>query len=294
MSEASARGRMGYTRARALLLVAGLFVLALLTLYLYLRQVDPVEKYGTVLFIPVFVCFVFWNVRGGLVAGMLAGIVYMLLRTPQIRTFGTQDFIELVLARSLFYVAFGVVGGWANRQMEQSLSKLEIYDQIDDATGLFNARFFLQDTDLEISRSGRYQTIFSVSSVDIPSDSLDALSRRQRQSVLKDIGRVLRESIRTVDRAVHGESSSHHRIAVVLPETGKEGVQVFTSRLVEKLAAYLTSRGVPLEEGGLGHRALTFPGDDEELSRLRQEFSAIEHSEHPDAKIEETSARDQQ
>lgn len=282
MARSSGLGsRMGYGKARLLLLIGGLAVLLLLTVYLSARQVDEIERYGAALFVPVFVAFVFWNITGGAISGVLAGLAYAALRWKQLDVFGTQDFVELVLARALFYVAFGVVGGWANKQMEGSLNKLELYDQIDDTTGLFNARFFVQDTDLEISRSSRYQTIFSIASVDIPSGPLMQMSKRQRTGMLKDLGRVLKDSVRTVDRAVHASAGTYERMAVVLPETSKEGVRIFTDRLADKLGDYLINKGVPLDKSQIRSSALTFPEDEAAINAMKAEFAAIDKAEHP-------------
>src|SRR5687767_9396741 len=83
---ASASGRMGYKRARFLLLAAGLGVLILVAVFQYVRgkDVDPTEMGGTLLFIPVFIAFVFGNVAGGVIAGILAGLGYLGLRYPAI------------------------------------------------------------------------------------------------------------------------------------------------------------------------------------------------------------------
>lgn len=288
-STAGSSGRMSYKRARFLLLAAGLGVLILVAVFQYIRgkDVDPTEMGGTLLFIPVFVAFVFGNVAGGVGAGLLAGLGYLALRYPAIQAIGAEDFMELILARTLFYVGFGAIGGWANKQLESSLNKLELYDQVDDSTGLQNARFFLHDTDLEMSRSTRYQTIFSVALVDIPSTALESLSRRQRVSVLKEIGRMLNDSVRTVDRTVHAQSATLHRLAVVLPETSKEGVTIFTNRLADRLADYLISKGAPITKEQVGRKTITFPGEEEAMGMVRAEFKDIERAEHPEAAQDE-------
>jgi hypothetical protein len=126
---------------------------------MYVRRVDPVEVAGILLFIPVFVAFVFWNATGGVIGAVIGILVYTLLRYPAIEAVGADRFVGLIASRSVAYLAFGLIGGLANKQLQSSLGKLELYDQIDDATGLFNARFFVQDSGLEVSRADRYQTI---------------------------------------------------------------------------------------------------------------------------------------
>ena len=276
--------RMTYERARQLLLGAGLLVLLLTAGVMYLRRVETVEVLATLLFIPVFLGFVFGNLRGGLIAGVLAAIAYAALRAPAIDAVGADRFVGLIASRSFAYLAFGLIGGWANSQLAGSLTKLELYDQIDDHTGLFNARFFVQDTDLELSRSKRYQTIFSVVVVEFPSAGMETLTRRQRAAIRRDLGRMLKEAVRTVDRAVHGYDGSRHRFAVVLPETGREGASIFVNRLGDRMAQFLEERGVALGDEGVTRTAVTFPDDgDEPIEKLRAEFREIDKHEHPES-----------
>ncbi len=279
----SGLSRMTYERARRLLLGAGLLVLLLTAGVMLIRRVETVEVLGTLLFVPVFIGLVFWNLKGGLIAALLAAAAYAALRYPAIEAVGLDRFSGLILSRSVAYAAFGLIGGWANSQLASSLTKLELYDQIDDATGLFNARFFVQDTDLELSRSKRYQTIFSVVEVSFPNAGLDGLSRRQRATLQRDLGRLLQEAVRTVDRAVHGFDGERHRFAVVLPETAREGASIFVERLAERIERFLVERKFHLSEGDVGRRSVTFPDDDEEgIEALRAEFREIDRFEHPE------------
>jgi GGDEF domain-containing protein len=172
------------------------------------------------------------------------------------------------------------------------LTKLEIYDQIDDYTGVFNARFFVQDTDLEMSRAKRYQTIFSVAEVDFPVAPLQTLTRRQRKGIRRELGRLLQEAVRTVDRPVHGFDGTRHNFAVVLPETGVEGARIFTERLAERMAAYLRDRGVQITNEEVRSEHLTFPDDGEErIQALRERFADIDHHEHPKEKTIASATR---
>lgn len=275
---------LGYHRARQFLLAAGLAVLLVTAAVMYVRRVESVEVLATLLFIPVFVACVFWNVRGGLIGAIVAAIAYAALRAPAIDAVGVERFGGLLLSRSVAFLAFGAIGGWANLQLQSSLTKLDLYDQIDDYTGLFNARFFVQDTDLEVSRSRRYQTIFSVSLVEFPVAPLQTLTRRQRQTIRKELGRMLQEAVRTVDRAVHGFDGTLHRFACVLPETGAEGARIFTERLAERLHQYLVQRGVSIGPDGVSSTSITYPDDGEDaIQAMRRTFADIDRHEHPEA-----------
>lgn len=276
--------RMSYAIVRRVLMAVGLLGLALIAGLGYARGVDRLEVTATILFLPIFIALFLWGVKGGIAAGLLAAVAYATLRYPAVQVVGLPRFLGLILSRSVAYVAFGGVGGWAASQLESSLDKLELYDQIDDETKLNNARFFLEDTDMEMSRSRRYQTIFSVATVDVPRAALQRLSGRQERSVLRDLGGMLSTSIRTVDRAVHARDNLRHRFAVILPETGTEGAGIFAQRLAGRMGEQLRRRGVALE-GDPTYKALTFPGDESSFDELRTEFEQVEKVEHPEASM---------
>lgn len=277
--------QMTFEQARRLVLIVGLVILVLTAGFMYLRAVDTTEVVAILLFIPVFVGLMFWGMRGGLIAAAVATLVYLAAKYPAMQAVGAAEFVPQILSRAIAYFAFGAVGGWANEQLEASLMKLEVYDQIDDYTGIYNARFFVQDTDLEMSRAKRYQTIFSISVVDFPVAPLASLSRRQRKGIRREVGRLLQEAVRTVDRPVHGFDGTRHNFAVVLPETGVEGSRIFTERLAERMAAYLRDRGVEITSDDVRAEHVTFPDDGEErVQVLRQRFAEIDRHEHPQEK----------
>ncbi|MBV9662547.1 MAG: diguanylate cyclase [Actinobacteria bacterium] len=273
---------ISYHQARILVLVAGLLILLVTALVMYVRRVETVEVAAILFFLPIFVAFVFWEIVGGLTAGVAASIGYVLLRLPAIHAVGGGKFTGLIVSRSLAFVIFGVIGGAADKQLESSLTKLDLYDQVDDHTGLFNARFFVQDTDLEMSRSKRYHTIFSVAVVDVPLEALQPLGRRGQQQMLRQLGQALRDSVRTVDRAVYADDGKFHRLAVVLPETGKEGVTIFADRLAQKVTELVSQKGASVGAGGIPGAAFTFPDDEQGLEQLREQFAAIDKVEHPE------------
>lgn len=271
---------LDYQRARRLLVVAGLAILAVVALVAYARRVEDTEVYATLLFLPVFVAFVFRGVTGGAVAALAAVAVYAALRYPAIEAVGASEFTGLIASRAAAYLIFGIVGGWSMQVLEGSLTKLELYDEVDDETGLYNARHLLQQTDLEMARSTRYQTLFSVVLLDLPAAPFGALPSRQRRTLLRDLGRHLREGVRTVDHVVHVRDDGRHRFATILPETAGQGAEVFRARLGEQVRGYLGERGVALDLTEVETRCVTFPGDEAALDELRSEFTRIDATQH--------------
>jgi GGDEF domain-containing protein len=280
-AEPTRAGRqMSYAQARALLIAGGLAVLGLVALIMYLRRVETVEVVAVLLFVPVFLAFVTWDVVGGLVSAVVASGIYLALRRSAIQAVGASTFTGLIASRVVGLVVFGVVGGWANGLLRASLTKLDLYDQIDDDTGLFNARYFVLQADLEKARSDRYKTFFSVAVIDVPVAWLDRLGRRQQRKLLRDLGRVLHDSIRTIDRAVHCVNDDAHRIAVIMPETGPEGARIFADRLSTSLLRWLGDNGASAV-GPLDASTATIPPDEATLATLREQFAAIVELEHP-------------
>jgi hypothetical protein len=268
--------RVGYRRTRLLLLLVGLSVLAVLAVLTYIRRIETAEVVGVLLFIPVFVAALFRGAVWGAIVGVIAAGVYVLLRLPAIEAAGLGDFLGLIVTRGLALIAFGILIGWAATQMVGSIRKLEEHDQIDDETSLLNARFFLQETDLELARSRRYQTIFSVSTVEFGGSAIDGSARQATRS-LRDLARELQRSVRSVDRVVHALDGNRHTIAVILPETGAEGAAIFTARLVERVAGKLGSGAT-----GVTGATLTLPEDEEGLEALRAAMRRVDAAEHPE------------
>lgn len=272
--------QLGYSKARRLLVFTGLAVLAVVAVVMYARRVDGIEVAATLLFVPIFLAFVFRGVVGGVVVALAAIGVYAALRYPAIDAVGMSEFAGLIASRSAAYLIFGAVGGWSTQVLEGSLEKLELYDEIDDETGLNNARHLLHQTDLEMARARRYQTLFSVVVLDLPAAPINALKARQRRVVLRDLGRQLREGVRNVDHVVHAHDGATHRLVAILPETSLEGAEVFRSRFDERIRGFLADRGAPIADTDVRARSMTFPGDDEGMGELRAEFQRIDATQH--------------
>lgn len=260
----------------------GLVILFIIAAIMYARRVEAVEVVAVLLFVPVFLAFITWDALGGLVAAVAASLLYLALRASAIHAVGISTFAGLIASRVIGFLMFGVVGGWANGLLRASLTKLDLYDQIDDDTGLFNARYFVLQTDLEKARSVRYRTFFSVTVLDIPTSWLAHLGRRQRRRLLRDLGRVLNDSVRSIDRTCHCLDGASHRLAVIMPETGREGADIFAGRLASRLNEWLGQHGVP-DTSLLAPRTATVPADEEALAELRAQFAAVSELEHPRA-----------
>src|SRR5437763_16818519 len=118
---------LSYNQVRVLMLVAGLVLLGVTAGVNYVRRVETAEEAAILFFIPIFVAFVFWDWRGGLIAAALATAGYIALRQPAIDAIGAGRFTSLIFSRSVAFFAFGAIGGLANQQLRSSLPKLHPY-----------------------------------------------------------------------------------------------------------------------------------------------------------------------
>ncbi len=269
--------RIGYTKARLILLAVGLAILAIVVVGLMARSVDEVEVFGTLLYVPIFVLLMYFGVTGGLLGAVAATVGYVVLRGDAIDAVGWSEFSGTVISHGLGYVLFGVAGGWAASTLELSLDKLDLYDQVDDDTGLYNSRYLLHEVAIERARSVRYENIFSVSFAAFSADSLSDLPQRRRRRVLRDLGRLLDGNVRAVDSVAHGYDGRLHHVAVLLPETPEQGVDVFHERFVASLHEFLASHDVSAEIDGM---SCTIPGAEDELDRRLEVWRGIDAAEH--------------
>lgn len=266
---------------KRLVLAVGLAVLGAVALVMFARGVDRVEVIATLLFVPVFIGLVVGRVAGGVGMGVVAAVTYAALRYPAIEAVGLDRFAGLLASRALGYIVFGGIGGWATQTLEASLTKLDLYDRIDDETGLYNARALVQELDLEAARSERYQTIFSLSLVTIAASVFDSVGRRKRRRVLRALAGMLQKSVRPMDRVAHAHADGRHRFALVLPETETQGNEVLTARLVHGVTGYLKDQRIDVPPDAVSHEAITFPDDREALLGARGVFVDIAKRQFP-------------
>ena len=272
---------VSYPQARGLVLAIGLAALAIVVLIMYVRRVDPTEVSATMFFLPVFVGFLFWGIRGGLLLGALATVGYIWMRAPAIDLVGWGELLGLIVTRGAGYLAFGLIGGWATDQLRDSITKLDLYDQIDDATGLFNSRSLVETVDLEKSRATRYEKIFSLVVAELPLP--EELNRRARRNFLTDLGDRVQRSVRAVDHPVHARDGAAAVLAFVLPETSAEGARIFGAKLSEQIASLAGEHHLNLDSEAITTIVASYPEEPAAIGEIVSRFRRIAVEEFPEA-----------
>lgn len=257
---------MTVRRARDITLLVGLLLIGLVVVTMVLRDVDPVEITATIAFAPVFVAFLFFGWKLGLATGALAAAGYVAMRWSAISVVGIGPLFGMISSRVIGYLVFGGIGGWAAEQLQAAIDKLELHDEIDDSTGLGNARAAVSSIDTERARAQRYQKVVSViqCSFKLP----DAVSEKIVASTLRQLGAAIAHSVRASDHASHiDDGEGRHRLLIVLPETGAVGAETVATNLDREVRARI---GVPTDV-----TVMTLPGDEDGFEALLERVSAL-------------------
>lgn len=250
-------------RSRNLLLATGTILLGLVLTSMLIRQVDPIEIVATALFVPIFVGAVLFGLRGGAIPALVATVVYLILRYPAIRLVGLGPLFGLVLGRAVGFLAFGIVGGWAAGVVGESLTKLALFDEIDDATRLHNARSLVAVLDRERSRVTRYSAVFSVVHASFAARERMTRSVRAR---LRALGTKVAASVRVSDHAAHFSADHRSHLVIVLPDTSAAGALTVAVNLEEALRSWGAD--------DLTVEPVTLPGDEERVRGIETLASA--------------------
>lgn len=255
---------MTLRRARDITLLVGLVLIGLVVVAMLLRDVDPVEITATVAFAPVFVAFLFFGWKIGLTVGAAAAALYVAMRWSAIDVVGIAPLFGTISSRVLGYLVFGGIGGWAAEQLQAAIDKLELHDEIDDATGLGNARAAIAAIDTERARAQRYEKIVSI--IECVFEMPEMVSERITSATLRQLGAAIAHSVRASDRAAYIEDHGVHRLVIVLPETGAVGAETVAGNLDREVRARI---GMATET-----TVITLPGDDDQVEQLLGSLAA--------------------
>jgi GGDEF domain-containing protein len=255
-------------------LVAGLgLALGTLAMLQWLRNFDTAEVVATLSMFAVFVGVAGFDVAGGLVVGLVATVVYALLRLPEADIVGSADVFRSVVLRGLVFVGFGTLGGYAHRIVKHSIHAQKANEIVDTRTSCLSGRALVDILDSEIARSARYHREFSVITIDLGEDVVGGLGTKQLAAVLRELGELLRSSIRTTDRVATVSMPDRERIVLVLPETPLSGAEIFLPRVADRVSALLLNRkaAMPRKIGD----AFSSIHDLSHIRRLRNETARV-------------------
>lgn len=148
------------------------------------------------------------------------------------------------------------------KPMGQGDDLVDLSNEMKDQTsGLFGLSQFHDLFDYELSRSGRYDTDFSLINIKIGNfDDLNRVYGHFTASCLvTEIGKIIRQNIRSVDRGFH---YGIDEFMVLLPNTPRSGAETMAAKLEGRIRSFsfLSVKGDSVEVAPLVGIA-SFPGD---------------------------------
>jgi len=122
-------------------------------------------------------------------------------------------------------------------------TRVEERSRIDELTELFNRRHFEERLKEEISRHSRYGDMFSIFMLDLDNfkNYNDIYGHPAGDILLKQIGKVVKSSIRNADQAFRYGGDE---FVVILPHTVRDDAFVVAERVREQIAAEMKERAI--------------------------------------------------
>ena len=119
--------------------------------------------------------------------------------------------------------------------------KAEQGSRTDELTGLFNRRYFEEQLEDDLARCSRYGGMFSLFMLDLDNFKAynDIYGHPSGDKLLNQIGRIIRNSIRSADKAFRYGGDE---FIVVLPETKDEDACVVAERTRERIVAVMEAK----------------------------------------------------
>jgi diguanylate cyclase (GGDEF)-like protein len=180
----------------------------------------------------------------GLLAAVLATGAYgaVLYADPSLGSYGASDALRLSVGLVATWLLAFVSVAYAARQ-RRAIATVLALSRTDPLTGLFNRSQLFVTLEQEVNRTRRSDRGFCVLMVDL--DGLkavnDSMGHLRGDDVLRALGNVIRQSIRTVDSAYRYGGDE---FVVLLPETDIVGAFVVAEKIrsgAEDLALSLAS-----------------------------------------------------
>lgn len=150
-------------------------------------------------------------------------------------------------------------------------SRIERISVTDPLTGLFNRRFLENNLDKEVARARRFNRHLSLVMLDVDhfKNYNDRMGHLNGDRLLRNLGRVLKTSIRTCDVVARfgGEE-----FCIILPEISSPGAISFSERLRQSVLKH-PFRRKEVQPGGhisISVGTATYPGDADRTEELLQ------------------------
>jgi len=176
-------------------------------------------------------------------AGKLAGIIYSFLSAIawlEADLLAEHLYTNLLIPywNALMRLGMFILITYLLSALKQSLLKEQQSSRTDHLTQISNSKAFMEILKLELERAKRYGRPFSVSYVDVDDFKMinDTQGHQAGDELLKDIARIIQESLRQVDIV---SRLGGDEFCILLPETNQEMAAEVLRRVNDKLKEIL-------------------------------------------------------
>ncbi len=220
---------MKYSRFEMLVLGVGVIAVAGTIAFSITSHPDAVEVLAQVLLLVALTGAVHWGRSGGLVAAVVAFLVYLMARMPLILAVGwTTGTVELVLVHGITYGFIGIAGGELCGRLKYFFARSSESPSIDESSRVYNQQFMAKLLVTALGGYDRYQAVFSVVVLRLAPAVTSELRPRKSSSLVRAVANHVRNDVRMIDDVGHLDDGS---FILLLPHTPKTGAMVAAERV---------------------------------------------------------------
>ncbi|MDO8885601.1 hypothetical protein [Candidatus Oleimmundimicrobium sp.] len=268
-----------YHNVSQLFLILGT-IIAMLTSFILFYRGTTIEAYAQMLFIPIIAGAVYYGKKGGFIAAIGAGVVYILLLLFLVESQLAQVVTLTITLRIIFFCFMGIVGGLLFEKFKEQVMDLEEKVLVNEESGLYTARYFITVIQQEIDRATRYKSTFSIITFKFNLLKI-GISKRAEKKLIKDLGEMFKQQTRIVDEIAY---LSRGDFGVVLPEIDKKGAKIFLDRIKEKFIEIVKKKKKDFSESDLNIKMFTYQDNLSEIEKLISQYAekiGVSHIKRP-------------
>lgn len=220
---------MKYSRFELLVVSVGVLAVAGTIAFSVSSKPDAVEILAQLLLLLPLTAAVHWGRNGGLLAAVLAFLIYLIARMPMILGVGwTTGTVQLVLIHGITYGFIGIIGGELCGRLKYFFARSSESPSIDECSRVYNQRFIAQMLAALLGSYDRYAAPFSIVSMQLAEGVTSGLSASKASALVKAVANHLRNDVRMIDDVGRLDDG---RFVLLFPHTAKAGAEIAGARV---------------------------------------------------------------
>jgi len=190
------------------------------------------ELLAQALLLAVLVAAVYGGRNTGLIASLLASVIYVLLHLLQSTDISNPAILQMIAVRFAGYSLVGVAGGEICDRIRARNQRAKTAEGIDPVSRTYNQRFLAYEINAAISETNRYNTTFSLILIDPATGSADESATALTNDRIQLLGEYLRKDVRVVDKVGRTDDGI---FVLILPHTPFDGAKCIASRIEDSM-----------------------------------------------------------